>query len=416
MLRTNISRLAVLGLAAISGQAFAAVNLSGQVRLDTKFVSEPAGSNDSLDLSRVRVNVSGDVSSDWTVGIRLQAEGDSATGDSATDVQLTRAFAKWTGLENNVLTVGRAGHISSDTDDTYYTPHIAFHGSLSGFSSDDDGVSIKGSMGPVGYNLAIVQFEPASEEESLSWSYGGRANFTAMSSDKMSWGGGLGMVDLKTPTETYTVTTGDGANAANNANAVHSFKKRDGFKFDVSAVMGKMSLTGAYYDAKKKFGTTTGTAVADDIFAKDGKESSYYLEGTYLVMGDSYGFSHGTIQDPKFKSSALELGFRVSRKTLKGVSALDLNNLSASVLYTSDGAIGVAPSGTSKFETKTSAMSLFANYHVNSNAVVKVEYYDDKKEFDQNVDARARPLADPTTDPYRDTKAKHVTVRAEFNF
>lgn len=414
-MRTNISRLAVLGLAAISGQAFAAVNISGQVRLDANFVSKPDTASDTFDLKRVRLDVTGDVSSDWSAGLRLQSEADADTNDSSTNVKLVRAYAKWTALENNVLTIGRAGHISADADDTYYTPHIEFHGSLDGFDSDDDGISLKGSMGAFGYKLALVQFEDTSNtSESLSWSHGGRLNFTAMSSDKMSWGGGIGMVGLKKPPETYTITTNPGG-GVDNVNIVHTFKKYDGFKLDFSAVMGKMSFTAAYYDAKKKYDSSTvgGTAQApnaNDPFGKDGKQSSYYLEGTYLVMGDGYGFAHGTIQDPKFNSSALELGFRASRKTLKGVSALDLTNLAATVTYNNDGGVVTTYAATDSFERKVKAMSIFGNYHVNSNAAVKVEYYDAKTNYNQNVNLNT------TTPAYPEVKNKQVTVRAEFNF
>lgn len=395
MMRSNISRLAVLGLAAISGQVFAAVSLSGQVRLDTKFVSEPKADADSMDLSRVRLNVKGDVSSDWMASLRL--EGKDGT------VKLERAFASWNGLENTTVKLGKAGHISADADDSYYAPYTTWHGPLSGFNSNDLGVSVAGSMGSFGYNVGLantsVTDDTPSEGDSLKWSMGARAHFTAMNSDKMAWGVGLGLISRKHADD--HVTANDGTNTDKSR-----FDKKSGMTFDVSGVMGSFAMTAAVYNLKDKLEGVydslddAKTATANNPFAKDAKSNSYYLEGSYLVMGDGYGFGSGVVSGPKFKSSALELGVRLSHVTHKNAAVI-LNDADVSTASSTD----IFAAG-DELKVKTNASSLFANYYVNSNAVVKVEYFNSKAKTTNNMLA-----ANPA-----DVKNKHLSIRAQFSF
>ena len=397
MMRSNISRLAVLGLAAISGQVFAAVSLSGQVRLDTKFVSEPKATADSMELSRVRLNVKGDVSSDWMASVRL--EGEDGT------VKLQRAFASWNGLENTTVTLGKAGHISADADDAYYAPYTTWHGPLSGFNGTNDlGVSVAGSMGSFGYNVGLantsVTDDTPAEGDSLKWSMGARAHFTAMNSDKMAWGVGLGLISRKNTDSTFTVTD------TNNSNATHASThshKNSGMTLDVSGVMGSFSMTAALYTLKNKF-DAVDTSLTHNPFEKDGKANSYYVEGAYLVMGDGYGFGSGVVSGPKFKSSALELGLRVSSTTKKNLSAVGDLKLPAD--RTALSINGSNLSTASELKLVTNATSLFANYYVNSNAVVKVEYFNSKTK-DKRV---ALGIAQA------DVKNKHLSIRAQFSF
>lgn len=377
-MKSNISRLAVLGLAAISSPVFAAVSLSGQVRLDTKFVSEPATDDDSMSLSRVRLNLKGDVSSDWVAGARL--EGSDISGV----VKLERAFASWSGLENHTVTLGKTGHISANADDSYYAPYTAWTGVLDGFTKEGLGFSLSGSMGAIGYNLGLVNVDlNEGDDESLNFSMGSRVHFTAMNSDAMAWGVGAGLISDKQAESSVTV---DGVAAKTD--------KFSGMTLDVSGVMGKIALSSALYTAKQKAKTT---AAPGNPFTKDGKANSHYVEVAYLVMGDGYGFGSGVVSGPKFKSSALELGARLGHKTVKNLAAK--SSITGTVDFTNDSAV------TNEYKKETNSSSLFANYHVNSNAVVKVEYHNSKTK-----DKSTGRTADA------DKKAKHLSVRAQFSF
>ena len=395
MMRSNISRLAVLGLAAISSSVFAAVSLSGQVRLDTMFKSEPTEADDSMGLSRVRLNLKGDIASDWTAGARL--EGSSGT------VLLQRAFASWTGLDNHTVTLGRTGHTTVHADASYYAPYTTGHGTLSGFSGDKVGLSVAGSMGALGYKLGLANEaidDDTAANDNLNFSFGARAHFTAMNSDNMSWGLGLGLVDNKREGFDVILTDTDAADAGGTPTVTNYTTEVGGYNgmtVDVSGVMGKVAMTGGLYTAKDKF--VTASTLANNPFDKDGKATSYYVEASYLVMGDGYGFKSALVSGPKFKSSALELGARFSNKVLKNVSVGDI----------SDDLTAFDPTNldaTSEIKHETNATSVFANYHVNSNAVVKVEYYNSKmKDKRTNFGTAAA-----------DVKNKHLSVRAQFSF
>ena len=378
MMKSNISRLAVLGLAAISSPVFAAVSLSGQVRLDTKFVSEPATKDDSMSLSRARLNLKGDVSSDWVAGARLEGS------DSLGVVKLERAFASWSGLENHTVTLGKTGHISTDADDNYYAPYTEWSGVLDGFTKSGLGFSLSGSMGAIGYSLGLVNVDlNEGDDESLNFSMGSRVHFTAMNSDAMAWGVGAGLVSDK-QAESTVIVTGSGDAKTD---------KFSGMTLDVSGVMGKIALTSALYTAKQK----AKTAVADgNPFTKDGKANSHYVEVAYLVMGDGYGFGSGVVSGPKFKSSALELGARLGHKTVKNLAAVSSGTVSA---------FETPNATTNEYKMATNSSNLFANYHVNSNAVVKVEYHNSKTK-DKSTGRTAAA----------DLKAKHLSVRAQFSF
>ena len=394
MMRSKFSRLAVLGLAAISGQVFAAVSLSGQVRLDTKFVSEPDTTADSMEISRARLNLLGDVSSDWTAGVRLDK---SESGDN---IVLSRAYAAWSGLENTTVKVGKTGHISTDADDSYYAPYTTLHGTLDGFHGDDTGLSVKGSMGSFGYGLGVVNssYTPdGADDTGLGWSYGARGHFTAVNSDSMSWGLGFGYVHRLHDDLTFNFS--DGATTDTS-----TFDKYTGWTFDVSGVVGNFALTGALYSRTDKHqgtleGDGTAATLADNPYAKDGKSNSYYFEGMYLVMGDGYGFGDGVVSGAKFASSALEVGLRYGHVTRENA---------AEVLHaTGDATTSTeALTASSELKAKTKSTSFLVNYHVNSNAALLGEFYTSKTTTTNNTLA-----ANPA-----DVKAKHLNLRAQFSF
>jgi len=141
-MRSNFSRLAVLGLAAVSSQVFAAVNVSGEVRADLVLKSKPVYEKSTFDISRARLNFKGDVSPHWMLNVRAEHE------DNA--VVIPRAYAVWTGLEGMTLSLGQAGHRSVSADDNYYCGYVTGHGVLSGFEKDEVGLSLKGDMGSFG--------------------------------------------------------------------------------------------------------------------------------------------------------------------------------------------------------------------------------------------------------------------------
>jgi hypothetical protein len=429
MMRSNFSRLAVLGLAAISGQVFAAVSLSGELRLDKKFPELPATTDDSLEFERVRLEVAGDVAADWTAHVRLEAK-DAVSSTSA--IAAERAYAQWTPLDSLTVLVGKAGHLDVDAESYYYAPTTTLHGALPSFGFQNDyGLSVHGSLGAFGYKLGLGKAPLAdvtTEAQRVPFSFAGRGTFTAMNSDKMSWGLGLGFFNRKflkdVSSEVATSST------TSEVAAVMLFPSMEGFTADLSGVVGKFALTAAVYTLKDKLSSatpqdatigvsgttgfpaaqndTTASDLANNPYNKDGKADSFYVEAAYLVMGEGYRFADGVIHGPKFSSSALELGARVSQSTHK--------NASAKLHHAAFDATGLTPLAASgdaesfaagdEYKVKTDAYSLFANYHVNSNAVVKVEFFNSKAKTTQNVNAS----------PVADVKARHLNVRAQFNF
>lgn len=376
MMRSNISRLAVLGLAAISGQVFAAVDLSGQLRLDTVFHSnKPTDTADQMLLSRARLDIAGDISSDWVAGIRLEK-----TDDDANTIEVKRAYATWNAMENNTITLGRANHICANGGEDRYDGAITDHGALKGFDSDDLGMSLAGSMSGFGYKVGVVKTSITNPGNSLKWSFGARGHFTAMDTDNMAWALGAGFVHIK---------------HENVALLAANYNRFDGWTVDLSGKFDKFALTAAYFERKDKSDN------AGD--GPDAKSTAYSAEASYLLMGDGYVLSGGMISGPKFQSSALELGLRVSRSTYNGAAT-------STGLYGLDGYHYNSPAAiTENSKEVNTALSVFANYHVNQNAVIKVEWYQDKPK------AGATPAAILDGDGVA-LERRRVTIRGEYNF
>lgn len=427
MMKSNFSRLAVLGLAVISGQVFAAVTLSGQVRLDATFPSKP-NTTDTLELTRTRLHAKADLAADWHAGLRL----DRAANNT---VELRRAYVAWTGLENNTLTLGKSAHISTNADDTYYAPYITAHGVVAGFNTRDLGVSMAGSMGSFGYSLGVVNTNVDDNSNSLEWSFGGRAHFTPMKTDTMCWGLGVGFVDYKETDSfeangTYflTVPTTEPVLPAETEvtkSYTANFNKYTGMTADLSGAMGRFAGTLSYYHRKDKLANLTETEasvlyegntvtlVGADVDADfippavtNPKTQSYCAELAYLVMGDGYNMDNAILTGPSFTDSALELGVRYSQFEREG-AAIALAYHVPAVASVNTGFL------TAKHKKRT--FSVFANYYVNSNATIKLEY------LDGNTKDGAGNLV---TDYARDESGavitggeqRKISARAEFKF
>jgi hypothetical protein len=443
MMKSSFSRLAVLGLAVISGQVFAAVNISGELRLDAGFPSKPSADTNTLDLSRVRLQAKADLAQDWVAGLRLDKVNDK--------VELKRAYVSWTGLENNSLTLGKYSHISTNADDAYYAPYITAHGIVSGFNQSGLGASMSGSMGYVGYNVGVINTPADATSKSLEGSFGARVHFTPMKTDTMCWGLGLGMLEYK-DNKSFEVNASRDLTEAEKAGSEGILKifkdfqvntsKYRGMTADLSGAMGRFSASLSYAQRKDKVGTpVASTLTGDPVAAKDsvtygekegptyaslnvatqtlanaltaptvtdGKTQSYCAEVAYLVMGDGYKMENAVLTGPSFSDSALELGLRVSQFEREGAAlALAYNSpVSASV-----------NTAFLNQKHKKRTFSVFANYYVNSNATIKLEYLDSTiKDGAGALVATTGHARDETGKAINGGEQRKFSARAEFKF
>jgi len=93
MNNSTFSRLALLGLAAVSSFAFASHTLNGMIRLDATFnteqkdwedvtVKDEMRPQDNLYVSRYRLDFKGDIAKNWTYHVRVaKNEGENAQLD-----------------------------------------------------------------------------------------------------------------------------------------------------------------------------------------------------------------------------------------------------------------------------------------------------------------------------------------------
>lgn len=455
MMRSKFSRLAVLGLAALSSQAFASVTVSGQVRTELDFISKPEHKRDTFHISRARLDVKGDVASDWVANIRVEQ-----TSSTDKKSMIKRAYASWTGLPGSELQIGAARHLSAAAENSadHYQSASVLHGGEKDFAlfgRNGVGASLRGSMGAFGYQLGLERADYTdqdptdSEDTTLKLSWGGRASFVALDNDKWSVGLGLGYVSAH-HNETYA----DMEPVAMNANPNNppdaklyraKLNQEDGITLDIGAVMGNFAAHGAYSQQKDKIKnlmqwdtnnpqaltTTKYTADSNDPWAKDPKTKGYYGQLTYLLMGNGYHFKNGVVGKPKFSASALELGARFSSVERSGLTAYEylvnqipgksfsaLNHLVA--MIAKDNALTYVPGAS--FKTKTTGMSAFVNYHVNPQAVVRVAFNNEETKVKDNYYkfADGTALDDDAKSSLAATEAKKkassVKVRVDFNF
>jgi hypothetical protein len=191
MRKTTFARLALFGLATLSSYAFAANMISGEIRFDATFnlgqktaAGTSAADNtiipDNLNISRARLDFSGDLGKNWNYFIRAEYnEYENAqlnqdytvtpalygtTGlpvlhyaATATNVNIgnvfSRAYATWMPFDGVSLMMGRIGCPDISADNIYFKPYIGSWpnnktvGSLVDYSGDHPGISIVGSLG-----------------------------------------------------------------------------------------------------------------------------------------------------------------------------------------------------------------------------------------------------------------------------
>lgn len=394
MVKSKFSRLAILGLATLSNQAIAQVSLSGQLRLDAKFVSVPGNMPDTLEISRARVEALGDISSDWTARLRFDKS------DIDNNIVLSRAYASWSASDNAVVHIGKAGHISADVDDKYYAPHITAHGLLEGFHSDDIGLSVEGIRDTFNYSVGLVNSDYTADvgETGLGWSYTAHGRLTAIESDSMSWGLGLGYVHRLH--QDLNIDSDDGTN-----NDSATFDKYSGWTLDLSGTTGKLALTGALYLRTDWASTTDLTAYNPYIL--DGNSNSFYLEGMYLVTGNGYGFSGGVLSSPQFESSALEVGMRYSQTVRKNAAAIIHQRFYRPDTYFAPTSIDTFAEG-DQLKAKIKAISLLANYYFSKNTILLGEYYSSKETTVNNMVAEGEQI--------EEYKNHHLKLRFQVDF
>lgn len=404
MLKASRSCFAVIALAAFCHQLSAQVDISGQVRLDKKFQSEPNTTDDSFDFERARLKIAADVAPNWKAYIRLEVK-DVLASQASIDVQ--KAYAAWNGLEKTTFSIGKTNHLDADIHTEYCVPGIQTHGTLKDFSGNNDyGISLVHHLDSFGYYIGFAKTpfsQDSNKDEKVKFSMGGRVYVTALDTENASLGLGLGLLRRTFEDENLQTKESDLSNPD-----FSRFNHKEGLTLDLSARLGRCAFTAAYYGVDYRFKGADGT-VSHNPYMKDGLGCSYFGEFSYLVTGDSYLFKNGVIQGPSFSTKALEVGVRLSQKNLYNAAAkIELDSPASSPIHRKD-SNGDTTSWASgdRYKVTTLANSLFANYHLNKNMALKFEFFNSKETVAQNIDLY-------TTIP--DIKNRSLTLRTQWSF
>ncbi len=423
---------------------------------------------------------------------------------SSLEAKIARAYVQWAGIDGIDISIGRIGAPDISSDRLYYKPFIGSYpnnmalGAIVNYTGDQAGFSIDGKAGPVGYSFGVWKQTDLRKLESLAASttiidagsgtsltsfetsflsigdittsnfdtknirfgYGGRLNFANKMNATTSYGVGLGwnQAPLNMPIAIATVST-FGATVSSVSTApvygVATFNNLTNFAADASAVFGAFQLNLGYQnqtvkaDSSQSYGTAS---VANAVFNQDGKATSFWVEGGYLIMGDSYKFNdaRAVVEGVKLRENqaGLELVARYGTESRRNVLALvnsvgfsDFSTVTSSdpVTATTNAAVlaeVVSLASTDKylllavdntstpgstgttlvlndekaFEEKANGFAIGLNYYVTENAVVKAEYEMRNNEFNRYYSSSAEH------DSLYSNSVSTLRLRADFSF
>jgi hypothetical protein len=391
MIKSNLSYFAVLGLTFFCNQAFAEIQILGQVHLSSE-LNRHKGINlpDNLLLSRVRLDILSDISSKWLFGIRLE----KAHGSDRNHIEVNRAYASWQMMPNTLLTLGKANHLCVNGGEQRHDPNISrINILLKDFERDDVGLSIQGTINRLGYQVGVVSVRALQEALNYKCSFGSRVHFTPIEKGQTTLGLGAGYIYMNNKDRPMTMT----ATAAN-------YNRFEGWTVDLSGVFDKLAFSAAYYNRRDKSD--------NDTFGPEAQSNSYRAQLSYLLLGQGYALSNGMISGPKFESTAFEVGILFTRSTCNGAGIiLSQNSDPLSFLSTSTQNIQATS------QEVHNIYSVFANYHFNTNTVLKFEYIEDHpkangQDIMPNIDAA--PLVVPSNTTL--LKTRRLSMRGEYCF
>jgi len=419
---------------------------------------------------------------------------------------IARAYVQWSGIDGINIMMGRIGTPDISSDRLYYKPFIGSYpsnktiGALVDYSGDHPGFALDGKAGPVGYSFGVwkqtdlrkletlgapstqvgsvtesiatlAAFDDALiaepgiaatnfDAKSLRLGYGGRLSFANKMNATTSYGVGVGynQAPLNMPIAIATVssfTTGSSGSYVSPIYSIATFNNLSNFAVDGSAVFGAFQWSLGYESQKLKCDTTQpygAPAQANTVFNQDGKASSFWVEGGYLIMGDSYKFddSKAVVSGVKLRENqgGLELVARYGTETRKNVLALvnavgfndfstvttsepvtaitpplvnaNLVNLNASdkyLLLCVDNTAAPGTSGTTlvvsdekAFEEVASGYAIGLNYYIAENAVIKAEFEQRSNEFNRYY------ASSVDHDSLNSNSVSTLRLRADFSF
>jgi len=317
-----------------------------------------------------------------TINPNLEGRGDAlfleeAAAASSVDAYFGRAYLAWSGIENINIMMGRIGCPEISSDRLYYQPFVGSYpnnmsvGSVVGYAGNHAGFSIDGKAGPIGYAFGFWKqtgfrkiesvtipaaagsdattfssfqtavangpFTSSSnfDSKSLRLGYGGRLSFASKMNGTTSYGLAVGynQAPMNMPIVVATVGAFDDANTAGNQMqyAVAGFNTLSNFAVDGAVALGAFQLNAGYQTQNLKNDTATNgsynsAGATSQVFQNDGKATSWWIEGGYLIMGDSYKFDEAkaVVSGVKLREnqSGLEIVARYGSENRRNVLAL----------------------------------------------------------------------------------------------
>jgi len=408
---------------------------------------------------------------------------------------IARAYVQWSGIEGIEIMMGRIGTPDISSNRLYYKPYIGSYpnnmsvGSVVEYSGDHAGFALDGKAGPVGYSFGVWKQTDLRKIESLTAAsvsagqatnlagfktlvsddivagnfdakslrlgYGGRLSFANKMNATTSYGVGVGYnnAPLNMPIAVATISTFGVANGASPAYSITAFNNINNFVVDGSVVFGAFQLNLGYevQTVKNDVNQVSGTASPNNqVFNYDGKANAYWVEGGYLIMGDSYKFddSKAVISGVKLHEAqaGLEITARYGYEMRKNVSALvnatgyqdfssvtstdpatatspALINASVVNVATANNYILVCVDNTGdlsstqlvvsdekSFEERTNGYAIGLNYYLTENAVVKAEFEQRYGEFQRIASGSAM------RDSLNSKTVSTIRLRADYSF
>lgn len=415
---------------------------------------------------------------------------------------IARAYVQWSGIDGINIMMGHIGTPDISADRLYYKPFIGSYpsnmaiGAIVNYSGNHAGFSLDGKAGPVGYSFGVWKqtdlrkletlgtdvlayssgtqtlagFDDALiaagadiaasnfDDKSLRLGYGGRLSFANKMNATTSYGVGVGynQAPLNMPIAVATMSSyGVTTSSVAPIYTIATYNNLSNLAVDGAAVFGAFQLNLGYQSQKLKSDTfqNYGTLVAaGSVFNNDGKASSYWVEGGYLIMGDSYKFddSKAIVSGVKLRDNqaGLELVARYGSETRRNVLALvnsvgfndfstatstepvtastlaavnanlvSLNSADKYLLLCVDNTSAPGTNGTTlvisdekAFEEVASGFAIGLNYYIAENAVIKAEYEQRSNEFNRYY------ASSVDHDSLNSNSVSTLRLRADFSF
>ncbi|MBM4222690.1 MAG: hypothetical protein FJ161_02675 [Gammaproteobacteria bacterium] len=416
-----------------------------------------------------------------------------------------RAYVTWSGIENINISFGRIGCPEITSDRLYYKPFIGQYpnnttiGTVVSYAGDHAGFSIDGKAGPVGYSFGVwqqtnmrnidslpavadalqqsgsvstsslaafqsafvadadAQFAASNyNAKSLRLGYGGRLSFAHKMNASTSYGIGIGYNQAPLNAPVAVITVGQlgatsGSSYTQPTYSISSFNHLQNYAVDGSAVFGAFQVNVGYEwqtlknDTNALYNSNSSYNAAAQVFNEDGKANAFWIEGGYLIMGDSYKFDAGqaVVSGVKLRENqaGLEIVARYGKETRQNVLALlnhpgnqDFNTsgspiqaanpslLLASVnhagslqnaleLFVDNSQSGqIVASDDVAFEEKVTGYAIGLNYYLCENAVIKAEYEQRNYEFQRMASGSAY------VDSLNYRSVQNIRLRADYSF